>query len=341
MINDLGKNKFTIRLTLVKYARTHGIRAAASHYECSRNTVRTWLRRYEKKGLPGLRDHSQAPKTCPHKTSPHQEKKIIAARQQAPCFGPQRLKDYNNLKASTGAIARILRQKGLAQKRRRKHKRKNDLRHIKMQYKAFERTQADTKPLRDIPFYWPQMKSLDLPQHQYTHIDVKSGALFLDYANELSTTYATLGSERIIAHLGRFGVKLDEVVLTSDNGSEYGGGERRERQIGYHASVQATGARHRFLPPRTPNAHGNVESSHAKIEEELFDLEGFRSRGDFFEKVTTYQNWWNFARLNYSKGRRTPAQILEEEGVDPRTLLLTPADLDYMFRHAGDHGRVG
>jgi hypothetical protein len=37
----------------------------------------------------------------------------------------------------------------------------------------------------------------------------------------------------------------------------------------------------------------------------------------FFEKVATYQRWWNFARPNYAKGGKTPAQILEESGVNP------------------------
>lgn len=341
MIRDLGKDKRPTRLALVKFARAYGVRAAMRHYACARNTVRHWLREFEEKGLAGLRDRSQAPHSCPHKTSAYQEKKILAARKAAPCLGPVRLKDLCGLAPSTGAIGRILRQKGLAKKRRKKHEKKNDLRAIKAKYRAFERVQADTKPLYDIAAYYPQMRASGLPQHQYTHRDVKSGALFIDYADELSTTYATMASERILAHLARHGVALGEMVLSTDNGSEYGGTERRARTVGYHARMEDHVGEHRFLPPATPNAHADVESSHASIEPELFDLERFRSRRDFFEKVTTYQNWWNFARPNYSKGRRTPAEILEEEGLDPRALLLTPADLDYMFRHDQDHGRVG
>ena len=190
------------------------------------------------------------------------------------------------------------------------------------------------------------MQTLGLPRHPYTIRDVKSGALFVDYADELSTTYAIMATDKILEHLGRAGVDLSRSVLSTDNGSEYGGSEyggseRRERQIGFHTRIGAAGVVHRFLPPATPNAHGDVESSHGAIQQEFFDLEPFRSRRDFFEKAATYQAWWNFVRPNYSKGKRTPAQILQQEGLDPIILLAPPADLDAMLRRQPDTQQVG
>jgi transposase InsO family protein len=176
------------------------------------------------------------------------------------------------------------------------------------------------------------MTRLRLPRHQYSVRDVKSGAIFLDYANELSTTYASLGIQRILHHLKDWGVPPDGVRVSTDNGSEYGGQERRERDRGFPATVRETGATHRFIPPATPNAHADVESMHSQIQAELFDLETFSSREDFFNKVSTYQLSWNFARPNYSKGGKTPAHILAEEGLDPLILLLPPLDLDQAFR---------
>jgi transposase len=326
-------HKYSLRLQLVLHARTHGIRAAALALGASRNTVRTWLRRFEAGGRSALVERSKAPKTCPHKTSPAQEKKVLAARAHLPCAGAQRLKDLFDLQPSQGAIKRILRQQGLARQRRKKRQRKNDLRAIKAAYQPFERVQADTKPLFDIPAYWPQMMAHKLPRHQYTVRDVKSGALFIDYANELSTTYATLATERILGHLQDHGLELARSVLSTDNGGEYGGTDRSQRQIGFHAKIQRFGITHRFLPPATPNAHADVESSHSLIEPELFDLEVFRDRQDFFAKVRAYQRWFNFARPNYSKGGKTPARILEEEGYDPIILLMDPLDLDQHLRH--------
>ena len=341
MIAIKGNKKYSLRLSMVQHAKTHGIRLAAKAFGSTPKTVRRWLTRFDRHGRSALEDRSRAPKRCPHKTSPAEEKKVLRARRQAPCFGPRRLKDLFGLKPSVSAIARILRQKGLTRSRRKKAQKKNDLRAIKAQYRPFERLQADTKPLFDIPAYWPQMKNNKLPRHQYTLRDVRSGALFIDYANELSTTYATWAAERILAHLGRHGLLLSKLILSTDNGGEYGGQERHERDRGFHAKVQRFGLTHRFLPPATPNAHADVESSHASIEQELFDLENFHDRAEFFQKVSTYQLFWNFARPNYSKGAKTPAQILEDYDLDPRVLLLNPSDLDLTLHAKNYSSTVG
>ena len=325
-------HKYSLRLQLVLHARSHGIHAATRAFGCSRNTVRLWLRRFQEGGRAALREQSHAPKSCPHKTPPAQEKQVLAARAALPCAGARRLKDLFGLKPSEGAIKRILRQRGLARRRRKARRRKHDLRAIKAAYRPFERLQADTKPLYDIPAYWPQMMAHKLPRQQYTLRDVKSGALFVDYADELSTTYATWATERILGHLLDQGVDLSATVLSTDNGGEYGGRDKSRRDRGFHLKVGRYVGQHRFLPPATPNAHADVESSHSLIEPELFDLESFRSREEFFAKVRAYQRWFNFARPNYSKGGKTPAQILQEEGFNPAVLLLDPLDLDRHLR---------
>lgn len=334
-------HKFSWRLQLVMYAHAHGNRAAARHFLTTPKTVRRWRERFRAHGRAGLRERSRAPRRCPHKTTPAQERRILAARRQIPCFGPRRLKLMFGLKPSVGAIARVLRQHGLTRRRRKKHNKKNDLRAVKARYRPLERLQADTKPLYDIPAYWSQMMAHGLPHQQYSVRDVKSGAIWIDYADELSATYATWAAQRLLAHFVGCGQALGATVLSTDNGSEYGGNDRRLRDRGFHCKVQRHGVTHRFLPPATPNAHGDVESMHGSIEQELFDLERFGSREEFFEKVRTYQLWWNFVRPNFSKGGKTPAQILQAEGVDTRILLLAPLDLDHHLRTRNYSGKVG
>ena len=323
---------YSTRLAMVLHAQRHGIRATTRALQCSRNTVRTWLRRFLVGGRSALKVQSSAPHHCPHKTSEALEKQVLSCRRRTPCFGPRRLKDLCQLKPSYGAIARILRAHGLAHPRRRKHLRKNDLRAIKAQYACGQRLQADTKPLFDIPHYWTAMTTHKLPRHEYTLRDVKSGAVFVDYANELSATYAALSVKRVLLHLRDQGFPLDRLTVSTDNGAEFGGQEKSERLSGFPAIIRSTGASHRFIPPATPNAHADVESFHSFIESEFLDLETFHSRRDFFTKVTTYQRWWNFGRPNYSKGKITPAEFLRAEGFDPAALLLDPLDLDAHFR---------
>jgi hypothetical protein len=49
----------------------------------------------------------------------------------------------------------------------------------------------DIKPL---PYYWLQMTRLRLPRQLYDVRDVKSGAVFADYGNDLLATYAALSA---------------------------------------------------------------------------------------------------------------------------------------------------
>jgi transposase len=123
--------RFRLRLAMVRYAQERGIRAAARDFDTSRNTVRLWLRRYEASGVGALEERSRAPKRIPHKTSRAQERAVVRARRKAPCYGARRLKRMFELKPSVGAIARILRERKLVRRGRRKHERKKDLREVK------------------------------------------------------------------------------------------------------------------------------------------------------------------------------------------------------------------
>lgn len=326
-------HKFDMRLRLVLYARSKGIRAAMRHFRCSRNTVRKWLHRYEEKGRSGLRELSRAPHHCPHKTPEKVERKVLEARRRSG-FGGERLVREFGLDCSGGAAKRIVRQHKLTRKQRRKHKTKNDLRKVKAKLAAFEFFQMDTKPLFDIPEYYPSMVRVALPRHQYSIREVPTGAVFVSYASELSTTYACLCIKRFLEHLRRCGKDLSKVHIYTDNGSEFGGQEKRERDRGFHALVEKhMDATHHFNPPATPNANADVESFHNLIQKELFEREAFSSKQDFLAKVTSYQNYFNLARPISTKGYRTPLQVLtaKDQTHCEKLLLLEPVFLDTLF----------
>jgi len=221
-------HKFDLRLRLVIHAREHGVRPAARAFGCSRNTVRKWLRRYELNGRRGLEELSRAPHRRPHKTSKRVETMVLKARRRCG-FGGERLVKEFGLPCSAGAAKRILRQHRLTRKPRRKHHAKRDLRAQKAKLKAFRHFQMDTKPLYDIPEYYPAMKRLGLPSQQYSIREVPTGAVFVSYASDLSATYACLCISRFLQHLKEHGINLSEVHIYTDNGAEFGGQERRER----------------------------------------------------------------------------------------------------------------
>jgi transposase len=323
-------HRFDLRIHLVRLAILKGIREATRRFRCSRKTVRKWLRRYQADGVSALSERSRAPKSCPHKTSPDQEREVLRQRARTPGFSAARLKREFGLFPSVGAIARILRQKGLTRKRKRKHQTKRDLRAIKAKYPPLRRFQIDVKYLNDLPHYWPYYQSKGFPRFQYTTRDIRTGATFLAFANEISVTYAELTARRLMTHLKAYGIDPAEVVVQTDRGSEFDGQAVHKNDRGFTYTIeQGFKAQHRLIPPHHPNANADVESFHSLEEPEFFDIESFKSPRDFWEKITTYQNYFNFARLNSYKWNLAPIDILRNAAPDisPRVLLLPPINL--------------
>jgi transposase-like protein len=338
---------FALRHQLVRWAQRAGIKAAARHFGCLRNTVRKWFRRFQAQGNAGLRSQSRAPKSCPHKTKAALERRVVALRQKSPGFGARRLIEEFDLPLGHNAAQRIISAHQLTRPPKRRHRRKNDLRAVKAAYLAFTRFQMDVKYLTDIPFYWPQMQRNGLPRFQYTLRELSCGAQFLAYSNELSKTYATLAVQRFLAHLQHHGLDTRPIIITTDLGTEFDGDTVHYQPGGFHLTIeQSFGAKHRFNPPACPNANADVESVHNTVETELFDAQVFTSKADFFAKTSTYQLWYNAARKNSSRGYQSPADLLALKAphISPRIFLLHPIPLESILPTVGGHdvpGRAG
>ena len=294
--------KYETRLQMVRFAERDGIKPAAREFNTTVRTVRKWYRRWiaDNRSRRSLMDQSKAPRTCPHKTPPHVEKRVIEARKRAPCFGPRRLKDAFDLPVGETAIGRILRQNDLVTPRKKKYEKKRDLREVKRRYKPFEENQVDAKYLTDIPFYVEQtLHDDDLPKFQYTWRDVRTGGIFLGFADELSEAHACAFAAAVGLHLKRVGFDLkDAGTVQTDNGSEFSGAERHARSDRGFSHLVETGlkATHRFIPPGKKNHQADVETLHHWVETEFFDLERFADRRDFFQRASWWQLWWNVSR---------------------------------------------
>jgi transposase len=311
---------FTLRKAVVQEALAKGIKPTARRFGMSKNTIRLWLRRFKSEGNDGLLDQRAGPNRIPHKTSQELEDQIVEIRKIAKCYGASRLKHFFSLTPSVGAIQRILRARGLTRKVRRKHQKKNDLRAIKAQtYKAFEKLQMDIKYLTDIPPYWEQMQRFKLPRFQYTVRDVKSGMLFLGFADEISECNARQMAEYVLKKITPH--FPGQVILQTDNGVEFSGTTRKIETNHFSAAVRGNGARHMYIPPGCCNANGDVESIHATIETEFYNLTSFTSREDFLHKAESYRQFYNLERPNYSKGGKTPWLIAQQD--HPNTDLAT------------------
>ncbi len=323
------KNAYNHRLRLVESAKQRGIKPTARLFATSTLTVRKWWRRYQQHGLAGLQEHSRAPRRHPLKTSPEVEQQVLALRQQLPTFGAARLRREFDLPLSHMAIQRIWRQHGLLKKRQKKYQRKQDLALIKAQWALFQQISADTKDLDDIPHYWPQAQQLGLPAIQYTAREVRSGLLFWAFAEKRSAAASAVFASRIQQLLERYGISLRDLVWQTDNGGEFKGDFPKALGDSQHVRI----------PPAAHTYQSDVETVHRLEEDEFFDLEEFRTRGEFLAKVHTYQLYFNLVRPNSHKENLSPWQIIER--LAPRSplqlCLLPPVFLDYYLNDSGGY----
>ena len=165
------------------------------------------------------------------------------------------------------------------------------------------------------------MMKKSLPKYQYTARDVKTGAMFLGFGDSYCVPYSEIFVTKLLEHLDKHGIPLEEVDIKTDNGSEFSG-NLDDPDRGFVKTVEEMGANHIFIPPNTPNANADVETSHRYIEDEFYDLEQFEDREDFYRKVLTYQYFWNIGRINLNRDKQTPLEILSKEVSGRRALRL-------------------
>jgi hypothetical protein len=183
-----------------------------------------------------------------------------------------------------------------------------------------------------IPCFGPRRlkRYFELPRYQFTARIVPEGGIWLAFSAVNDSTYALLFGDRLLAHLAACGVKLEELTVQTDNGSEFGGAWNRRRTPPAFTRLVEQKYRcrqHRFNPPHRSTYNSDVEAVHGLMEQEFYQLEPFR--GDlqrFLNLAWTYQLWFNYLRENSAKGHRTPDQLRAERApwVHPKVYALPP-----------------
>jgi transposase len=329
--------RYGVRKKMVLDALEQGIKPMARAYGATVKTVRKWVKRYREQGLPGLEERSHAPKRIPHKTPAVTAAGVLACKRRVKGLGVRRMVNEFELGCGPEAARRILNEAGLIKKRKKKRQRRNDLRDIKAQWRVGEVSCVDTKHLVDIPAYWAQMKTLHLPEWQYTYREVRSGLQFLGFADTLSLQHATVFAEWILAWLEEHGVKRPGDRWQTDGGSEFIGSWCAKTKSAFIRALEARKIAHFQIPKTTYNA--DVETVHNLIELEFYDIERFKDRQDFFLKASTYQRWFNILRKNSHKWGKSPLDIIREAApqVGPAVATLPALDLDDLVRRKIAH----
>ena len=128
--NGLTK-KARERLKMLDWHRTHGQNGSLTcrHFALQRRILRGWIRRYKLLGAIGLNDRSRRPKRVREPAiSRELESAIITVRKQYPSWSKYkinaRLKRKTDFKTSDSTVGRVLKRRGLIDKRKSRKRRR-------------------------------------------------------------------------------------------------------------------------------------------------------------------------------------------------------------------------
>jgi transposase InsO family protein len=298
------------RLAVIRHAQevTGNVAQTCRYFGITRTTYYRWYRRYEAKGVVGLRDRSTRPLVSPGATPADVVAKIIYLRQNYH-FGPRKiemyLKRYHDVAVSASGIWRIL--KRLDMNRLPSSQRYK--RHVD-RWKRYEKPQPGHQVQIDVKFIAP-LKGSRKRYYQFTAIDDCTRVRVLRLYDRLNQKTAI---QFLDYALERLPFRVE--VIQTDNGAEF--------QAGFHWHVLDRGIGHTYIKPRTPRLNGKVERSHRIDAEEFYRLLGGVVIDDadvFNKKLQEWEHFYNYARPHGGLGGQTPYERLRQKTAPDVTRL--------------------
>jgi transposase InsO family protein len=297
------------RLAVLRHAEevSGSVAKTCRYYGVSRPAFYKWRRRYEEEGLDGLKDRSKRPKTSPTATSTEVVGKVIYLRTNYH-FGPRKismyLKRYHDIEISESGVWRILKRLDMnrlpASQRYKTHDRR---------WKRYEKPLPGHQIQVDVKFIAP-MGGRKKRFYQFTAIDDCTRIRIL-------RIYDRLNQKTAIQFIDYVLEKLPFIVekVQTDNGAEF--------QSQFHWHLLDRGIGHVYIKPATPRLNGKVERSHRIDAEEFYrQLDGvvIDSAKVFNDRLTEWENFYNYARPHGSLGGQTPYERLKMKTAEPTTL---------------------
>jgi transposase InsO family protein len=288
------------KLKVVDWMRNHGNNASltARHFGLNRETVRIWKRKFDTIGMIALNEKSHRPKHL--RTSTTNWKivdEIVKTRKQYPVWSKYKIKAIlkrKNLIVSASTIGRILKKKGLIDKKV-SRKRYKAAKNPKQRYPRGLRIacQGDMVQI-DTKFVTMQNRMI----YQFTAIDVLTKRRVLRFYSSLLSKN---GANFLNVCLKEFPFVIKAVQ--TDNGKEF--------LKDFDALCKKLSLTHYFIEPSHPKQNTYVENSHGSDEREFYQ------QGNVYHDIAmmndALRNWehvWNYQRPHEALGYLTPDEYL-------------------------------
>jgi transposase InsO family protein len=329
---SVAEQRYQAVLAVIGDGRT--IKEVAGQWSVSRQTVHSWLARYEAAGLEGLADRSHRPASCPHQLPAQVEALALELRRSRPYWGARRLvrelgKRGVDPLPSESAVYRALLRAGVVDGRPRRRRRENWKR-------------------------WERSRPMELWQ-----LDVVGGFLLADGSTAKALTgvddYSRFCvSARLMPRertqpvcdafadaMRRHGVP--EQVLT-DNGKVFTGRFAQPPvEVLFDRICRENGIEHLLTQPRSPTTTGKIERFHRTLRTEFDTTQVFRTLRIAQQALDEWVADYNANREHSSIGDVTPAarfHAAEAPARVPAQRRPERAGEQWVSRHVATNGVV-
>jgi transposase InsO family protein len=337
MFMELSVQEQKYQAVLAVLSDGRSVSEVAGQWGVSRQSLHTWLRRYEDFGLGGLEPRSRRPVSCPHQMSGVLEAQILEMRRAHPGWGPRRILYQLQRAAGPGevvpsrsAIYRCLVRAGVIEPAVRRRRDEH--------WKRWER--GEPMELWQMDTVGGFLLADGRRAKALTGIDDHSR--FCVSAHLMLRETAQRVCDGLALAMRTYGVP--EEILT-DNGKVFTGRFNRPPvEVLFDRVCRENGITHRLTEPRSPTTTGKVERFHRTMRAEFRTDRVFASLAVAQAELDEWVAHYNSERPHQSIGMVPPVQRFSRRPTPGRLAATVPAvdrsGDDWVARRAGANGVI-
>jgi transposase InsO family protein len=296
----------------------------ARKFGVSRQSVHSWLQRYEAGGLEALAERSSRPQTSPTQIAGVIEARVVELRRHHPTWGPVHLRHQLSKEdvvplPSESSIYRALKRSGLIEEKSRRKKLPT--------YKRWERG----RPME----LWQMDVVGGVLLDDGTECKILTGiddhSRFMVCAGVMTRAISRQVCGHFAAALERYGAP--EEILT-DNGkvftNRFG---LTPTEVLFDRICRDNGVQHLLTAPFSPTTTGKIERFHRTLRHEFLDAKVFSSLEIAQRELDAWIEHYNTQRPHQSLKMATPAERFHHR---PDSVLGPTLDLTALESRSGD-----
>lgn len=307
------------RMKILDWHKIHGKNSSltARHFGIGRMTLFRWQGRVGKSGLLGLNEYSKKPHRLRMPITPWPvTARIVELRKQYPAWSKHKLAAIlkrEGLKCCASTAGRILKRRGLIDKKVSKKKRKSAL-HPRLRFPKGLRIHCEGQMVQMDTKYIMLVGGSKF--YQFTAIDVLSKQRVLRVYPSQSSRNGALFLKECIASF-----QFPILNVQTDNGAPF----LKE----FDALCKKINLPHYFIYPRHPKENTYVEISHEADEREFYQNGKVSSLLTVMrENMREWEATWNTFRPHEALGQITPtefSQKIKMQGLPTKNVVVLQA----------------